>query len=271
MAFHETETHDMKHHVRTIVHGTALLVGIAMMLGACGGKQTMASKSAAAYDEARKKGLPVSADEHGGHEAGRAAEPVPTTSAATSEHGSMPGMDHSGMAGMDHSQMTATGHAGMPGMQHGGGNKSQHEMPGMDHSGMPGMDHSHMSGMQHGSKTASAHSMAGMDHSSMAGMDHAQMSGMQHGSAGQPHDMSAMQHGSMAGMQHGSAAPLAIAPPTSNSAIAQTQPASTLRRDEFDAPAPSAIDEAAKAAGGTPPPPKPPPHEHGHDGGGEPR
>src|SRR6266545_3906265 len=222
----------MKHHVRTVVHGTALLVGIAMMLGACGGKQTMASKSAAAYDEARKKGLPVSADEHGGHEAGRAAEPVPTTSAATSEHGSMPGMDHSGMAGMDHSQM---------------------------------------SGMQHGSKTASAHSMAGMDHSSMAGMDHAQMSGMQHGSAGQPHDMSAMQHGSMAGMQHGSAAPLAIAPPTSNSAIAQTQPASTLRRDEFDAPAPSAIDEAAKAAGGTPPPPKPPPHEHGHDGGGEPR
>ena len=220
----------MKHHVRTIVHGTALLVGIAMMLGACGGKQTMASKSAAAYDEARKKGLPVSAGEHGGREAGTAAEPPPAGSAPASEHGSMPGMDHSHMSGM----------------QHGGGNKSQHEM-------------------------------AGMDHSSMAGMDHAQMGGMQHGSAGQPHDMSAMQHGSMAGMQHGSmtnmqhgsAAQLAIAPPTSNSAIAQTQPASTLRQDEFDAPAPSAVDEAAKAAGVKPPPPKPPSHEHRHDGGGE--
>ena len=191
----------MKHHVRTIVHGTALLVGIAMMLGACGGKQTMASKSAAAYDEARKKGLPVSAGEHGGHEAGTAAEPPPAGSAPASEHGSMPGMDHS------------------------------------------------------------------------------QMSGMQHGSAGQPLDMGAMQHGSMAGMQHGSmtnmqhgsAAPLAIAPPTSNSAIAQTQPALTLRQDEFDAPAPSAVDEAAKAAGVKPPPPKPPSHEHRHDGGGEPR
>ena len=214
----------MKHDVRTIVHGTALLVGIAMMLGACGGKQTMASKSAAAYDEARKKGQPVSAGEHGGHEAGTAAEPASPASAAASEHGSMPGMDHS-----------------------------------------------HMSGMQHGSKTASAHVMAGMDHSSMAGMGHAQMSGMQHGSAGQPHDMGAMQHGSMAGTRHGSAAPLVIAPPTSNSAIAQTQPASTLRQDEFDAPAPSAVDEAAKAAGVRPPPPKPPSHEHRHDGGGEPR
>ncbi len=205
----------MKHHVRTIVHGTALLVGMAMMLGACGGKQTMASKSAAAYDEARKKGLPVSA--------------------------------------------------------------GQHEMAGMDHSSMPGMDHSHMSGMQHGSKTASAHGMAGMDHSSMAGKDHAQMSGMQHGSAAQPHgamqhgSMAGMQHGSMTNMPHGSAAPLAIAPPTSNAAIAQTQPASTLRQDEFDAPAPSAVEEAAKAAGGTPTPPKPPSHEHRHDGGGEPR
>src|SRR5438477_12506738 len=89
----------MKHHVRTIVHGTALLVGIAMMLGACGGKHTMASKSAAAYDEARKKGLPVSAGEHGGHEAGTAAEPPPAGSAPASEHGSMPGMDHSGCPG----------------------------------------------------------------------------------------------------------------------------------------------------------------------------
>ena len=136
---------------------------------------------------------------------------------------------------------------------------------------MPGMDHSGMPGMRDSGGNKSQHEMAGMDHSSMAGMDHAQMSGMQHGSAGQPHDMGAMQHGSMAGMRHGSAAPLVIAPPTSNSAIAQTHPASTLRQDEFDAPAPSAVDEAAKAAGGTPAPPKPPSHEHRHDGSEDPR
>src|SRR5436190_9030043 len=104
----------MKHHVRTVVHGTALLVGIAMMLGACGGKQTMASKSAAAYDEARKKDLPVSAGEHGGHEAGAGSEAATTSTQPSNQeampamdHSTMAGMDHSSMAGMDHSQMTA--------------------------------------------------------------------------------------------------------------------------------------------------------------------
>lgn len=222
----------MKHHVRTLACGIALLVAAAI-LGACGGKQTMASKSAAAYDEARRKGV------NGGHDAGLAT---------TSAQESMPGMDHTAMPGMDHSQMS--------GMSHG--NKDH------AHDGMAGMDHSQMPGMQHGSTTGSAQSMAAMDHS--------QMPGMQHGTTGtQTHDMSAMQHGSMAGMQHGTAAPLVIAPPASNSAIAQTRPASTLRQDEFDAPAPSAIDEAAKAAGGmkhSPNTPKPPSHEHHHGGSG---
>jgi hypothetical protein len=77
--------------------------------------------------------------------------------------------------------------------------------------------------------------------------------------------MPAMQHGgSMAGMQHGSAAaaPMVIAPPTSNSAIAQTQPAATLRVDEFDAPAPAAIEEAARAKR------QPPSDHHDHSNGG---
>ncbi|HKO56405.1 MAG TPA: hypothetical protein VJ276_11040, partial [Thermoanaerobaculia bacterium] len=53
-------------------------------------------------------------------------------------------------------------------------------------------------------------------------------------------------------------------------AIAQSEPAATLRADEFDAPAPTAVSEAAKAAAGmphsmegTPPQPQPPPsHQH---------
>jgi uncharacterized protein involved in copper resistance len=183
----------MKHHIRTLACGAALLVAVAAV--ACGGKQTMASKSAAAYDEAKKKGIPIEAGEHGGHSATPAG-------AATA---SMPGMDHSAMAGMDHSKM---------GMKAGTPGAGAHDMAGMDRSKMPGM--------QHGGTMAAA-------------------GGMQHGS--QP------------------AAPIAIAPPTSNAAIAQTQPAATLRPDEFDAPAPTAIEEAAKSAS--------PPAEHHHHGGGE--
>jgi hypothetical protein len=124
-----------------------------------------------------------------------------------------------------------------------------------------------MPGMQHGSAAAGSHDMAGMDHSAMAAMP-------QSGATA-----------TMPGMQHGSqtAAPVAIAPPTSNAAIAQTQPAVTLRPDEFDAPAPAAIEEAAKAASGmnhsmenatpkapAPAQPKPqPPSEHHHHGSGE--
>jgi hypothetical protein len=52
---------------------------------------------------------------------------------------------------------------------------------------------------------------------------------------------------------------MVIAPPTSNAAIAKTQPAATLRADEFDAPAPSAIEEATKAASGM--------QHQKHDGG----
>ena len=88
----------------------------------CGGKQSVASKSAAAYQEALKKGVPIGEGSHGGHVA--------------SEKGGMAGMDHSkmkqgggmdGMAGMDHSKMKqGSGMSGMSGME------------GRDHSKMQG-------------------------------------------------------------------------------------------------------------------------------------
>jgi hypothetical protein len=260
-AFRETETHDMKHHFRTLACSAALLAALGVV--ACGGKQTMASKSAAAYDEAKKKGIPIEAGEHGGH----SVEPAGAATTST-ETAAMPGMDHGAMPGMDHSTMA--------GMQQGASGSSTHDMAGMDHSAMTGMDHSKMPGMKHGATGSGAHDMAGM-----AGMDHSKMPGMQHGSAAagahdmagmNPSAMPGMEHGSMPGMQHGSrtAAPIAIAPPTSNAAIAQTQPEATLRPDEFDAPAPTAIEEAAKAASGmshsmenmTPNSPAPSRHEH---------
>jgi uncharacterized protein involved in copper resistance len=223
IAFRETETDTMRHHARTLTCGAALLASI--IVAACRGRETMASKSAAAYDEAKKRGIPIAAGEHGGHSAEGAAGQA--AAATSTEHASMPGMDHAAMPAMDRSAM--------PGMKHGA-----HDMAGMDHSKMPAMKHG-------------AQGMAGMDHSAMPEMTHGSMSGMQHGGS-----MAAMP-----GMQHGSqtAAPIVVAPPTSNAAIARTQPAATLRGDEFDAPAPAAVEEAAKAA-------SPPPGHH-HDGGGE--
>jgi len=231
----------MKQHIRSLACGTALLAAIALV--ACGGKQTMASKSAAAYDEAKKKGNTIDAGEHGGHSA-ETAEQSRSAPAGTTKHGAGEGMDHGAMPGMDHSKM--------PAMQHGSSAAAMHDMAAMNHSAMGGMDHSKMPGMQHGSSAPGTHDMARMDRSAMPGMAHGSMTGMQHGSQG--------------------AAPIVIAPPTSSSAIAQTQPAAALRPDELDAPSPTAVQEAAKAASGTshehhPPPPAPPPGHHHHDGG----
>src|SRR5260221_6073565 len=144
----------MKHHIRTLACDAALLAAMAVV--ACGGKQTMASKSAAAFDEAKKKGIPIEAGEHGGH----SAEPAGAATIET-ETAEMPGMDHDAMPGTDHSQMA--------GMKHGAAGSGTHDMAGMDHSAMAGMDHSRMR-MKHGAAGSSAHDMAGMDHSSMAGM-----------------------------------------------------------------------------------------------------
>jgi hypothetical protein len=242
----------MKHHIRRIVCGAALLAAVAIV--ACGGKQTMASKSAAAFDEAEKKGIPIATGEHGGHSTEAGAEPSADTVTTVSGHAAMPRMDHGAMAGMDHSKM--------PGMKHASSAAGAHDMAGMDHS--------KMLGMKHDSAAAGAHDMAGMDHSKMAGMQPGASGAATHDMAGMDHSaMPGMSHGSMTGMPHQSpaAAPIVIAPPTSNAAIAQTQPAATLRADEFDAPAPAAIEEAAKGASGmshsmTPKSPAPPPHEH---------
>jgi hypothetical protein len=203
MAFRVMETRDMKHPLYPLACGVALVA--AMAAGACGGNQTTASKSAAAYDEATKKGVPIES-EHGGHSAEPPAAAAATPAAAA--------------------------------------------MPAMDHSAMPGMDASQMPGLQHSPAATGAHGMAGMDHAAMPGM------------------------------QHGP--PAAIEAPASNTSLSETQPAVTLRPDAFDAPAASAIAEAAKGASGmshsmemtapapTPQQPQSPPpagHHHHGDGG----
>jgi hypothetical protein len=188
----------------------AALLFLSALVAACGGRQSVASRSAAALREAQQKGLPISGNSHGGH----------STTAA--EHIASESMDHSNMPGMSGGQMT--------GMSHGA-------KTGMDDSQTAGMDHSNMAGMSHGQTKGEAHSsMPGMDQGQMAGMDHSKMPGMQQGQ-------------NMPGMQHGAAAamPVDLSAPTRSSAIAQLNPSATLRPDPFDQPAPVAVAEASKA------------------------
>jgi hypothetical protein len=121
MSYAMTASHRLSRHPVRLAAVASLSVLLAV---GCGGKQSVASKSAAAYREAREKGLPVGEGVHGGH--------------AASEKGGMAGMDHSkmqqgGMAGMDRSKMQQGGMAGMDRskIKQGGGMAG---MAGMDHS-----------------------------------------------------------------------------------------------------------------------------------------
>jgi uncharacterized protein involved in copper resistance len=236
--------------------GSLALVA-AFLIAACGGRDSVASRSATAYDDAKKKGVAIGGGhEHGGHAASETAThdeswQMPGMDHSTTQGGSMSGMDHSKMqggqmSGMDHSKMQG---GQMPGMDH---SKMQGgQMSGMDHSKMQGgqmsgMDHSKMQGGQ----------MPGMDHSKMQsgqmpGMDHSkmqsgQMSGMDH---------SKMQGGQMSGMdhpQHAIAPQTAPPAPASTAAVARLSPAATLSTDAFDAPAAISVAEAVKAANNVP-------------------
>ena len=263
----------MKHYIRRSAAGSSIAIALLLFVVACGGKETVASKSAAAFREAQKKGTPIGGEAHGGHAGGEA-------------QATMTGMDHSTMTGMDHSTMTGSGAmAGMdhskmqPGQSMAGMDHSKMQpgqsMAGMDHSkmqpgeSMAGMDHSKMqpgesmAGMNH-SKMQPGQSMAGMDHSkmqpgqSMAGMDHSKMQPGQQPMAGMDHSkmqagqqpMAGMDHSNMPGMQQGTASRAVASPPTTNAEIQRLRPASTLKGDAFDAPASAAVSEAMKASHG---------------------
>ena len=261
-----------------------LFVAATLSVVGCGGKQSMASKSAAAYRDAVARGIPV-ASGHGGHMEGSASAGsghddmagmnMGSATGGQTPMSSMPNMP--GMSAMDHSTMqkgSASGMANMPGMKQG----SMAGMSGMDHSkmqknstsgmaNMPGMQHGSMSGMS-GMQADSMSGMKGMDHSQMqhgSAQNMANMPGMEHGSMSGMSNMPGMQHGSMsgmqtgamgnmgnmAGMQHGAAAvPPPPPAPTNSSGIAKLSPASTLNADSFDQPAPIAVAEANKSAAG---------------------
>jgi Heavy metal binding domain len=187
---------------------------VTLALGAvangCGHEPSMASKSAAAYQEAVEKGLPIGSG-HGGHGVENSTDHAGTTMPAGSarpehgvpgeanehsEHGpAKAGSDASPMAAVDHSQ-PASRTAPMAGMHH---SKPVSAKPGP------------MAGMHHLQPAEEA-----VD--PMEGMDHG---GMDHGAMGHPSPTA-------------SRAP--IVAPTSSTALGLLDPATTLVPDEFDRP-----------------------------------
>lgn len=148
-----------------------VLIGLALFAAACGGRESMASKSAAAYRAAQATQKPAGSvtHEHAGHPMPADAPPVDHAA-----HGSMSAADHAAMghgqhtAPMDHSQHAAP--AGAP-MDH-----SQHAAP----AGAP-MDHS-----QHDGQHAAMSSNAGAPAAPSAPLSSAEMRAVQPGATLRP-------------------------------------------------------------------------------------
>ena len=195
-----------------------VLWGLFLTLG-CGDNQTVASKSAASYGEAQRKGTPVaeghghahSPGEHGGPPAGPAhaghAAPTVDPGETEADHG------HSSSAEKDHAI-----HSQAAEVQHGhnahtaAASASGHAHAPTQH---PVAAHEHPTDMDH----------AKMGHSPTTPMDHSGMA------------------------QHGAGMALPPPKPEAASAVAASgAPAATLRADSIDAPAPTAVADAERSA-----------------------
>lgn len=189
---------------------------------ACRSKETAASRSAAAFDEAQRKGTSVEkAGAHGGHGApagGKPADAAPADphaahGSAAETSGAKSGGEKAPMAGMDHSRMSGAGSGKPP------------AATAMDHSRMPGMDHGGTAGAGKAKQPATE-----MDHSTMPGMLQPKAGAMDHASMG-----------------HGAPMP----PPSPEPAAASAQPgqpAATLQADDVDAPAATSLRDAERSA-----------------------
>jgi len=210
----------------------------AILLAACGREPSVASKSAAAYEQAPPA---ATSTDHSAHQHDAA-----TDSATT---GAMTAADH---AAMGHVSATAgDAHA-----QHGASTSStDHSAHGAtkagDHAAMThdtSKPAAHAAGHSATASTPGAHATHGV--TSAAPMDHSQ-----HSSASTPpmdHTNHAAQQPAARGADphagHGGvAAPFNATAPRD---LQRVEPAATLRSDPFDAPAPASVAEAARGAGG---------------------
>ena len=197
----------MKQHFRTFACGS--VVALAMVLGACTERETMASKSAQAYREAQAKGVAPSSE--GGHDHDTAKAGHTTAAPDHSAHG----IDSAASStAMDHSAHGASNEHGSP------SSATKHAHPSTAQAGREATPHG---AMQHGATPHGATQHGATQHGAM-----------QHG---------AMQHGATQPM------PLRVEAPLSSREMAAVRPEATLRPDDFDAPARISVAEAAKAAG----------------------
>lgn len=225
----------MRHQMRRIFESSTA-IAMLLFVAACGGRETVASKSAQAFREAQQKGTPATAS----------SVDAGTSSA---DHSTMSGMDSnagvaapSAMTVMDHSKMNMSNPPTMAGMNHSTNPGMQGGTP--SGSSMTGMDHSRMAGNSARTPT--------VDHSTMTDMDHSNMPGKKPAATPQGQPMAGMDHSSMPGMQHGATgdAKVVAAAPSTNTEIQHVQPASTLQPDAFDAPAAISVAEASRATQG---------------------
>jgi len=204
-----------------LVGGAAMLLAIA---AGCGEGRTAASRSAAAYDEAQRKGeAPTSTEGH--HEHGEAPATAARPGGPHGDHASPEGADRPQAHGMDHGPKrdgaapgTAVDHE-----QHAGTAAAP-----KGHAGMAAMDH------QHEQRLPAAQAPAHAEHAPQAGqqpqaMDHSRMG---HAATAQPHG-----------------APLPPPSPEPASAVASPgQASATLRTDAIDGPVPTSVGDAARSA-----------------------
>jgi hypothetical protein len=244
----------MKRHTEMKIMRGMLVVALGMVV-ACGGEQSVASKSAAAYREAKAKGIPVGGGhEHGGHEAATATAGTAAMDHSAHGTGADPHAGHDMTAGgtaehAGHGTMSATDHAAM------GHAAMGHDTPTGAHAqhgaAAASVSRDPHAGMQHGSTSGTTDAHA--EHRQPAAT--AQADHSQHGAA----PMQTPVSGTNAHAQHGASGGTATRPnivataPRSNAEMRNVQPSSTLQPDAFDAPSPLAIAEAAKASRGITP------------------
>ena len=220
----------------SIERTTACAFAVSLLLFACSGEKTTASKSNDALREAQAKGVTVTGGhEHHGAGAPESAQGVQSSAPSHQHETSAMTMDHSAMA-------HGSGATTPPAHQHGTAAQTMnHEA--MNHEAMnhATMDHA---AMDHGA----------MDHGDAAAQH------QQHTAAAKPVDHAAMGHMTDHSAHSGStgATPAPIASATAHQHGAPAAPAGTrsddttrgLQQDAFDAPAPASVAEAAKARGG---------------------
>jgi hypothetical protein len=160
---------------------------------------------------------------------GKETAPVVST-AAEADHAAMDHSKHGAAAAHDHAAMGhgATSTAGHAATAHGTSEHAEHA----GHAGHAATDHR---ATQHGSTDHSAHSNTAAPDEAAAHAQHGQTAAPSPAHAGHA-------------MPSAPTPNVALNAPTSNAEISRVAPQSTLRPDAFDAPAPSAVSEAQKAA-----------------------